>query len=477
MVQRSDDILRVIEGSLGTSSNDSRQLSYCVGCGTCAFVDKRFKIRMDDNGCFRAEYTEDGADADLALPTSVCPFASTRDEDSLGKELYGSIEGVQHNEYLGYFLGSYIGSVRNSDDRMNSSSGGFTTWIAQACLRDGLVDKVIHVKESQEPGMMYTYQISSTVEEIKAGARSKYYPIELSKVLDYMKNNEGRYLVVGLPCFIKGLRLVADKDKVIKERLKFCVGLVCGHLKSKFFAEAEAWETGVEPRDLEKVEFRKKINGNTAADYGIQVESSDDKSIIKRVADLSVSDWGKGYFKYNACEYCDDILAETADVCLGDAWLPNYVDDVKGMNIVVVRNPDIQALLDRHRDELEIVNANPDDIRKSQAGGFRHRRQGLQYRLKAQQDRGGWIPTKRVQPSYDMSERRKSIYKMREVLREESFVGFRKALNADKYSIFRSHMKPIELRYELIGKSKLKVLGKRVLPKGLKKILKRVLKR
>ena len=42
-----------------------------------------------------------------------------------------------------------------------------------------------------------------TPEEVLAGAKSRYYPIEMSKVMDFIKNNEGRYAFVGIPCFIK----------------------------------------------------------------------------------------------------------------------------------------------------------------------------------------------------------------------------------------------------------------------------------
>lgn len=41
---------------------------------------------------------------------------------------------------------------------------------------------------------------------------------------------------------------------------------------------------------------------------------------------------------YKACDFCDDVFAETADIALGDAWLPEYVQDGNGTNVVVTRN-------------------------------------------------------------------------------------------------------------------------------------------
>src|SRR3546814_15744475 len=55
--------------------------------------------------------------------------------------------------------------------------------------------------------------------------------------------------------------------------------------------------------------------------------------------------WGHGMFQLGACDFCDDIFAETADVCLGDAWLPQYDSDWRGTNIVISRHADIEQLL------------------------------------------------------------------------------------------------------------------------------------
>ena len=39
--------------------------------------------------------------------------------------------------------------------------------------------------------------------------------------------------------------------------------------------------------------------------------------------------WEYGYFKYKACDFCDDIFAECADITVGDAWLSRYKKDGK----------------------------------------------------------------------------------------------------------------------------------------------------
>ena len=39
---------------------------------------------------------------------------------------------------------------------------------------------------------------------------------------------------------------------------------------------------------------------------------------------LADGDWGAGFFQNPACDWCDDVVAETADIAFGDAWVEPY---------------------------------------------------------------------------------------------------------------------------------------------------------
>jgi coenzyme F420-reducing hydrogenase beta subunit len=112
---------------------------------------------------------------------------------------------------LGFYLKTYIGHAVSGGFRDKGSSGGLVNWMASKLLATDKVDAVIHVKESSDGNVMYSYQVSRSVQEIQNGAKSKYYPIELSEVLDYVKNHDERFVVIGIPCFIKALRLLEKK--------------------------------------------------------------------------------------------------------------------------------------------------------------------------------------------------------------------------------------------------------------------------
>ena len=81
-------------------------------------------------------------------------------------------------------------------------------------------------------------------------------------------------------------------------------------------------------------------------------------------------DWGLGYFKPKACDWCDDIVGELADVSSGDAWLPGYVKDPGGNNIVIVRSPEIHEIISSgiEHGELSFSNGTVEDVVLSQSG-------------------------------------------------------------------------------------------------------------
>src|SRR5699024_3560118 len=107
--------------------------------------------------------------------------------------------------------------------------------------------------------ILFNYDISEDLERIMGGAKTKYYPVELSQVLKTVKNNPGRYAAIGIPSFIHAIRLLTKLDPVFSERIKYTVGLICGHQKSSKFAESIAYQVGFEPENLKHIDFRYKL--------------------------------------------------------------------------------------------------------------------------------------------------------------------------------------------------------------------------
>ncbi|HLR35765.1 MAG TPA: Coenzyme F420 hydrogenase/dehydrogenase, beta subunit C-terminal domain, partial [Tissierellales bacterium] len=430
---------------------------YCIGCGLCAsLAESPLTMKINEDGKYQPSLKEDNHDANMKISAlSVCPFARDNDKESeIGKNVFGEVSNIRFDKYSGYYIKSYAGYVIEGEFRSKGSSGGMGNWIATQLFKKNLVDGIIHVKSSSDNNL-FDYQISYTIDELSKGAKSKYYPIEMSQVLQFVKENEGRYALIGIPCYIKGVRLLAEQDKVINDRIKFFIGLVCGHLKSNIFAKSIGWQLGIEPDKLKEIDFRKKLEGRAANNYGVEVKGEkdgDDVVLSSPTKELYTTNWGQGMFKYNACEFCDDVLAETADVTVGDAWLPEYSNDSMGTNVIVVRNPIIEKIFEENRDNtIHIEDLSSKKVYQSQAGGFRHRRDGLSYRLYLKDQNNEWRPDKRVEPSNNHSSKRKRIFKKRTLLSQESFKAYKIAEQRKDFDEFIKYMEPLIREYNKLN--------------------------
>lgn len=327
---------------------------FCVGCGACAAVEPgRYRMSENREGELVAEPAGVGDDTRFA---EVCPFADEGpNEDELADELFGGVPGVAR-EVTGQTLACYAGHVAESSYRRDGSSGGLASWVLCELLATGAIDAVVHVQEGDSPRELFRFGVSRSVEEVRRGAKSRYYPVEMSRALQEIRSTPGRYAVVGVPCFVKAVRRAAKVDPVLARRIKFCFAIFCGHLKSKRFADAIACEAGVEPGELRGLDFRHKVPGRPANQYAARL-TTEEGVVVAPMNSLQTGNWGVGLFKLRACDYCDDVFGEVADLCVGDAWLPEYVGDSRGANVCVVRHPALAKLLADaiHAGRLEAV--------------------------------------------------------------------------------------------------------------------------
>ncbi len=383
----------------------------CIGCGGCA--RDHGPLAMDSFGLLKPA----GTWTETATPAlaRTCPFSpDARDEDEITAERFA---GAAHRHPLiGSFESAYVGHVAEEDFRPQGSSGGMVSWVATELLRRGMVDGVAHVAptDREQDGRFFGYRISRSVEAVQAGAKSRYYPVELSQVLAEIRAVPGRYAVVGVPCVIKAVQLLRAEEPVLAERIAFTLGLFCGHQKSARLVDSFAWQLGAPVEDVRAVEYRRKDPERPANWYTAHLTLADGSARWQDWWHLADGDWGAGFFQNSACNYCDDVVAETADIAFGDAWVEPYSSDGRGTNVVIVRHPELQRIVAtaREAERLALAPIDAAFIADTQAAGFRQRREGLAYRLR-------FAPPKlklrkRVAPGgYELPLRRKLVYRTR----------------------------------------------------------------
>jgi coenzyme F420-reducing hydrogenase beta subunit len=426
------------------------QGNYCIGCGACAAIAPRLiELHRTGNGLYQpvSRVQQSLPDDDVSR---VCPFTSgSKNEDTLGRQLFGN--APQHSPFLGHYRDIWAGHVTEDGYRDSGSSGGMGSWLLAEALREGLVDYVIHVREGGAANeAIFGYAIAEDVATVRTGAKSRYYPIELSQVVQHVRDVPGRYAFVGIPCFLKALRNICALDEIVNARVVLFVGLFCGHMKTGDFASSLAWQLGIPPGDLASVDFRRKLTNRPAKDYGFSARSKTGEEIEAPMAKLFGREWGLGLFKPHACEFCDDVVGELADVSVGDAWLPEFVGDPKGTNVLIVRTEAVAQLIANARRDgrLALKPLSAQDAYKSQLGGFHHRRDGLAYRLWLKDRKKIWRPPKRVMPRRShLGLIHRNIYRLRSYLSERSHIAFATAKRQGSFDVFVKEMNPIIAKY------------------------------
>lgn len=355
----------------------------CCGCGVCAGICPFRVLKMVWNhyGELNPELCGD-CRTTCSLCLSTCPFVSENPlEDEIARDLFLNHSGISHNPYLGYYLGTYVGYSLSDALRQNSASGGLATWLLEAMLQEDIIDAVVCVGQHDVAGHLFSYAVVSNPSEMRRASRSAYYPVELSEPLRYINTTPGRYAITALPCVAKGIRLAARKISNIRQRIVAIIGLTCGQMKSAHFTAYIAALSGLAgPPRL--VNFRGKDPKGTADNFHFIFQGYNDTKKISRFDGPSET-WSNRWFSLNSCRFCDDIFAEVADVSFMDAWLPEYVDDPRGTNLVITRNPIIDGLLRSgyNRGEISLQDISPEQVIRSQTGVIEYKRHELPFRL------------------------------------------------------------------------------------------------
>jgi len=356
-----------------------------------------------------------------------CPFSkNSLNEDKISRKIF-NIKKMHFNQNLGNFNSVYVGYDKSkSNFRMNGSSGGLTSWIINELMSERLIDAFISVGWCNKK-KIFEYKIFTNIKDVKRSSKTRYYPVEFSNVLKKIDPSK-KYAFVGVPCYVKALRNHSFNNPTIKYSIRYYISILCGHQKNKLYFDNILQTLKISKKKVIDFDFRKKIINQSANKYGISLEQKN-KFITTSANNIFGADWGLNFFKYKACDFCDDIAGETADISFGDAWLKNEVRDYRGHNIIITRNKKLNEILNlaSRKNEIFLRKSNSKELYNSQQSSFRHRREGLAIRINILKASGYWYPKKRVFKNLkNINNNRIKVYNQRIILQNLSNTLYKK---------------------------------------------------
>ncbi|WP_338734537.1 Coenzyme F420 hydrogenase/dehydrogenase, beta subunit C-terminal domain [Klebsiella michiganensis] len=206
-------------------------------------------------------------------------------------------------------------------------------------------------------------------------------------------------------------------------------------LKSKYYTDFLAQSSGCFD-DYSNAEYRVKKPESYALDYKFTCKEKYGERIhvveMRKMGDM----WGTGLFKSNACDFCDDVTTELADISLGDAWIEPYSSDGMGNSVVIARSALADDIVKKGIADgsLNLVPASLEQVKSSQQGSFNHRHKGLLFRIKDAESRGRLYPIKRARFLSKQSILFNEIQRLRMKTRENSLALWVNTQNVDEFN-------------------------------------------
>jgi coenzyme F420 hydrogenase subunit beta len=451
----------------------------CVVSGVYSAVDPSLSVRMNARGHYEYVGLDVGYDGPVEKILAVSAFGGVGPhEDQIAESLFGSEPGARYDPVGGYYQAAFAGWA-GDDLRDQASSGGITTWVLLALLESGQIDGVIHMAPGRPGGPLFEYRVSRTADEVRERSKSRYYPGELSSVLSEVRRTPGRYALVAIPSIVFEVRLLQELDPLYRDRITTVIGLICGHQKSAHYAEYLGWRAGFEPGTLQTVNFRKKLPHVPANSYSTEfvgTQAGGNTTLIVEGDKLYGTDWGHGFFKAPFSDFTEDILNETADLVVGDAWLPRYVSDSRGTNVLVARSPRALRMLraGAERGDIHLEPLEMSEVLESQSSLVSHNVRELPYRVRhitsgdrdtalIRRPTGGRVPWGR-----------RRVQAIRHAISRASHDAYARAKEAGSLAVFDETMHPLTRRYATAQRI---VSWQRRLGGGPRAVLRRVFSR
>lgn len=334
----------------------------CTGCGVCvgACLNKAISISVN-YGNFRPIVNKDICKNSSGCHRcfEACPGVGINLVEK-SRELFKE-DAILEDEFLGRFLKCYVGYSKDENLRYHAASGGsisqFLIWLLENKIIDGAV---VTKFDAAAPLKVKTF-IAKTKDDVIAAKSSKYAPTTLAEVLRPLKDAEGnRYVVVGVPCQVEGVRKLLAIDKNLRDKVCGLFSVFCSGSRSFGFTEYVMKERHIDLNRLNYLAYRDNgcLGGLVAKGEGIDYYEDYQRYCHPL----------RSIFFPRRCILCADHFGELSDISFGDIHVAPYNEDKVGINSVIARTSYWKDMLEaaKQASVLELSEISSEKLLESQ---------------------------------------------------------------------------------------------------------------
>ena len=322
----------------------------CSGCGACENAcPKRCITMQSDSEGFLYPHIDEEKCIDCGKCGKICPVL---------------------NEYKGNPKGRAYACINKDDDtRMQSSSGGVFTLLAEYVLEKG--GAVFGAAFDETLNVRHTVVVSK--DELYRLRGSKYVQSRIGDTYKSVKeylNGETPVLFTGTPCQISGLKAYLGKeyDNLITQDI-ICHGVPSPGIWQKYLNHLTDVDKSNPPN------FRSKHTGWES--YSLRINLKGGKNYIQYAAsDLYMKAFLNDLCLRPSCYQCHSkSLERESDITLADFWgVENIVPDMfdnKGTSLVFVNSAKGQKLFDAAADKMICKPVSLDEAVKYNSSAYK----------------------------------------------------------------------------------------------------------
>ena len=311
----------------------------CCGCYACYSICPKQCITMkaDEEGFWYPVVNQDKC-INCNLCKKVCPI-------------------INKPECISYDRKAYAMYNKNEDVRLQSSSGGIFTLLAEYIINNN--GKVYGATFDDDFNVKHIG--IDKLENISLLQGSKYVQSKIENVYKSVKtdlNNGRQVLFTGTPCQVVGLKsffLLVYDNLILMDIV--CHGVPSPLIWQKYLDELKKSYK----QNIQQIYFRNKDTG--WKNYSIKIVF--DKDIYKKIGlnDVYMRGFIGDIYLRPSCYSCKfKGIERISDITVADFWgiqnVKPKMDDNKGISLVVIQSEKGKAIFEKVKENIEFVNVN-----------------------------------------------------------------------------------------------------------------------
>jgi len=258
-------------------------------------------------------------------------------------------------KYLGTVDKAWMVYAADENVRDGAASGGAVSALLIHLLQAGEIDGAVVTRIKCEDGIGCEVVLARDEQTILSARTSKYTDVPVARETKrLLRDFEGKVAIVALPCHATILRKMAQKDPVLKSKIKYIISLFCGHSCRDELLSGVLLKRGIDPKDVGEFYFRKgRWRGNM---QGKLRDGTEFGFPFKRFSYYH----NVNFFCLTRCLSCHDHTGYEADFCVGDAWLREMKKEPIKHSIIFSRNGRGTEIVEKMLEEQKFIGRGID---------------------------------------------------------------------------------------------------------------------